>query len=122
MLFTVSIERHFWASHQLVMSDGSKEPAHNHNWVVVAEVSSKTLDDAGIVMDFCQLEDMVDEVVAEFDNARLDGIDYFRRNNPSAENVAKYVYEKLEPQLPDDVKLALVRVVEDQGCSAKFSK
>jgi len=104
------------------MSDGSKEPAHNHNWVVVAEVSSKTLDDAGIVMDFCQLEDMVDEVVAEFDNARLDGIDYFRRNNPSAENVAKYVYEKLEPQLPDDVKLALVRVVEDQGCSAKFSK
>jgi len=104
------------------MGDGSKEPAHNHNLVVVAEVSSETLDDAGIIMDFCQLEDMVDEIVGEFDNVRLEGIGYFRRNNPSAENVAKYVYEKLEPQLPDDVKLALVRVVEDRGCSAKFSK
>jgi 6-pyruvoyltetrahydropterin/6-carboxytetrahydropterin synthase len=122
VLFAVSIERHFWASHQLAMGNGSKEPAHSHNWVVVAEVSSETLDDAGIIMDFCRLEDMVDEVVGEFDNARLEGIGYFRRNNPSAENVAKYVYEKLEPQLPDDVKLVWVRVVEDRGCSAKFSK
>lgn len=104
------------------MGDGSKEPAHNHNWAVVAEVSSEALDDAGIIMDFCRLEEMIDEIVGEFDNVRLERIGYFRRNNPSAENVARYVYEKLEPQLPDDVKLALVRVVEDRGCSAKFSK
>ena len=121
-MFTVSIERHFWASHQLVLGDGSKEPAHNHNWAVIAEVGSTEVDDTGVVIDFCRLEEMVDEVVAEFDNARLEGIDYFRRNNPSAENVARYVYEKLEPGFPEGVKLECVRVVEERGCSAKFSK
>ena len=36
-------------------------------------------------------------------------------------NVAKYVYEQLEPKLSRGIKLEAVRVVEEPGCSAKFS-
>jgi 6-pyruvoyltetrahydropterin/6-carboxytetrahydropterin synthase len=90
--------------------------------MVVAEVGSKNLDDSGMVMDFALLEEMVDEVVAEFDNAQLERIDYFQHNNPSAENVARYVYDRLESQLPEGVRLECVRVVEERGCSARFSK
>ncbi len=121
-MFTVSVETHFWASHQLTLPDGSKEPPHRHNWSVTADVSSEALNNIGLVMDFRQLKAMVDKTIAEFDNMALDKIDYFQRNNSSAENVAGYIYEKLEPRLPESVKLEAVRVVEGPGCSAKFAK
>ncbi len=129
-MFTVSVETHFWASHQLVLPDGSKESLHNHNWSVTADVSSDKLDSMAVVMDFQKLKAMVDNIVAEFDNTRLNEISYFQQtsassvesNNPSAENVAKYIYEKLRPKLPKGVKLQSIRVAEEPGCSAKFGE
>jgi len=121
-MFTIRVETHFRASHQLALPDGSKEPLHHHNWAVTAEVSSDKLNSMGFVMDFCRLKAEVDKTIAEFDNIPLDSIDYFRRNNSSAENVAKYIFDKLEPKLPSGVKLRSIRVVEEPGCSAKFGK
>jgi len=119
-MFTVSVETYFWASHRLVLPDGSKEPLHNHNWSVTADVSSEKLDSMAVVMDFQKLKEMVDNIVAEFDNTTLNEISYFQQNNPSAENVAKFIYEKLGPKLPKGVKLQSIRVVEEPGCSAKY--
>jgi len=124
-MFTISVETHFWASHQLVLPDGSKESVHNHNWSVTAELSSEKLDSMAVVMDFQKLKAMVDNIVAEFDNPDLSGlneISYFKQNSPSAENVAKYIYEKLLIKLPKGVKLQSIRIVEEKGCSAKFSE
>jgi len=121
-LFSVSVETHFWASHQSTLPDGSKELLHRHNWVVTADVGSSELNNMGLVMDFRRLKAMVDNIVAEFDNIQLEKLDYFQRNSSSAESVAKYIYEKLEPKLPRDLKLNHIRVVEQPGCSAKFGK
>jgi len=52
----------------------------------------------------------------------LDSIDYFQRNNSSAENVTKYIYEELETKLPKGIKLNHVKVIEEPGCSAKYGK
>ena len=146
-MFTVSVETHFRASHQLALppaeggrsaSKGSRstgtEPEHYHNWLVTADVSSNKLNSRGVVMDFHRLKAAVDNIVAELDNTALHRTDYFRRNDPSAENVAKYIYEKLEPKLPKGVKLQSIRVVEGPArrrqagsrlplaaCSAKFT-
>ena len=121
-MFTISVETNFWASHQLTLPDGSKEPPHRHNWSVTVDVSTEALNSMGLVMDFRQLKAMVDKTIAEFDNIPLDRIGYFQRNNSSAENVAKYIYEKLLIKLPKGVKLQSIRIVEEQGCSAKFSE
>ncbi|UCG58768.1 MAG: 6-carboxytetrahydropterin synthase [Phycisphaerales bacterium] len=121
-MFAVSVETEFRASHQLVLSDGSTEDAHDHNWRVLAEVSSERLNDAGLVMDFERLKSAIDNIVAQFENKPLNTIDYFRRHNPSAENVAKYVYEKLELELPGGLGLEHITVVEEPNCSARFTK
>jgi 6-pyruvoyltetrahydropterin/6-carboxytetrahydropterin synthase len=133
-MFTVSVETHFRASHQLDLppdedkrsaSKGSgstgTEPEHYHNWLVTANVSSNKLDSRGVVMDFHKLRAAVDNIVAQLDNTALNRTDYFRQNKPSAENVAKYIYEKLEPKLPKGVKLRNITVIEEPGCSAKFA-
>ncbi len=121
-MFTISVETSFWASHQLLLPEGSKEPVHHHNWLVSAGLSSEKLNSMAVVMNFQKLKAMLDDIVAEFDNTSLNEISYFRQNNPSAENVARYIYEKLRAKLPEGVKLQNVRVVEEPGCTANFSE
>lgn len=121
-MFTVSVETQFQASHGLVLLNGSREAMHRHDWLVIADVSSERLNSIGLVIDFHQLKAELDNIVSEFDNGSLTTVAYFRRNNPSAENVARYIYEKLEPRLPRGLKLEYITVVEEPGCSAKFTK
>ena len=121
-MFTIGIQTCFSAYHQLTLTDGSKEPLHHHKWLVKASVSSDGLNDMGLVIDFRRLKTAVDSVVSVFENNRLETLDYFQRNNSSAENVAQYIYEKLEPKLPDGVKLDFVSAMEKGACTAKFSK
>ena len=120
-MFTVSVEMSFNASHQLALPDGSKEPTHSHNWSVTAEVAARELDNMGVVMDFHKLRAELADIIAQFDNAQLAAIDYFRQNNQSAENVAKYIYEKLRTKLPQDLDIRGVKVGEEQGCWAKYA-
>lgn len=120
-MFTISVEKRFWASHQLALPDGSKEPKHHHNWSVTADVGSGSLNSMGLVMDFGQLKKLLSDIVAELDNTTLDSTDYFQKNSSSAENVAKYIHEKLRTKLPKAVILQSVKVVEEPGCSAIFS-
>lgn len=128
-MFTISVKTHFWASHKLalsksrrVASDNFKEPPHQHNWSVTAEVTSNRLNELGLVMDFNQLKSMLDEITAGFDNKSLEKFDYFQKSSPSAENIAKFIYENLKPKLPKGIKLQSIIVVEEPGCSAKFTK
>ena len=121
-MFTIRVETHFQASHRLALPDGSMEPSHDHDWLVTADVSRVKLDKMGLVMNFQKLKAMLDETVRDFDNTALDTIRCFQRSNSSAENVAKYIYEKLQAKLPEGVKLRSVRVMEEPGCSAEFSE
>jgi 6-pyruvoyltetrahydropterin/6-carboxytetrahydropterin synthase len=121
-MFSISVETSFMASHQLILPGGSKEPSHQHTWMVTAEVGRNNLSRMGLVMNFHRLRSLVDEIISEFDGAALEKISYFQHNNPSAENVAKYIYDKLKPKLSKSVKLLSIAVLEEAGCSAKFSE
>lgn len=73
-------------------------------------------------MDFNRLKTVLDNVLAGFDDKQLNDNPYFRKNNPSAENVARYVFEEIEHKLPGGVRLESVKVVEEPGCVAEFHK
>ena len=126
-MFTVSVETRFRASHRLALpalpaSKGSRstgtEPLHYHDWLVTADVGSNKLNSTGFVMDFHRLKAALDNIVADAAPKMTDKRSFGAA--PSAENVARYIYEKLEPKLPKGVKLQNIRVVEEPGCSAKF--
>ncbi len=120
-MFTVIIETGFTASHQLTRLDGEKELIHSHNWRVIAEVGSEKLNNMGLVMDFRRLKSFLDKILEPFENRQLEEFEVFQKNSSSAENVAEYVHKNLKSMLSDRVRLESVTVVEELGCSAKFS-
>lgn len=121
-MFTISIETRFAASHQLTLPDGSKEPIHQHDWTVTASVSSDKLNPTGVVIDFRRLRSILDNILEEFNNILLNDAGCFDDINPTAENVAKYIYQKLKPELPKGVELAGVTICEEAGCLAEFQE
>jgi 6-pyruvoyltetrahydropterin/6-carboxytetrahydropterin synthase len=110
-MFQITAQRDFSASHQLKLYDGSLEPLHGHNWRVRVMVSAPKLDRIGVVMDFHELERLLDEIVGSFHNAHLNERAPFRDGvNPSAENVALHVAQQLK--LPGHVRLVSVEAWE----------
>ena len=118
-LYIISVETHFKASHQLLLACGTKESEHSHDWKVSAQVCSSKLSE-GICMDFNKLKAELDYIVSEFDNISLNNTEAFNEHNPSAEMIAKYIYEQLEPSLPKGIKLNHVEVAEQSCYRAKY--
>jgi 6-pyruvoyltetrahydropterin/6-carboxytetrahydropterin synthase len=121
-LYTVIVETTFNAQHHLTLSDGTKEPLHRHNWRVVCAVSAQTLDKMGLAIDFNRLTAMIDNIAAELEGKQLEIVPIFKNINSSAENVAEYMYNRLEKMLAANVKLEYVEVTEAPHCRVRYSK
>lgn len=118
MPFEITTTRYFSAAHQLRLYDGSLEPLHGHNWVLRVIVARPQLDEIGVVMDFHELERLVDQIVGPMHNRHLNDLPAFASLNPSAENVAMYIGVGLK--LPNTVKLVSVEVWETPQNSATY--
>ena len=123
-MFAVTVEGSFTAEHQLTMADGEKEDLHSHGWIVKVSVSAEKLDNTGIAVDFIELKQIIDDVTCPFEGKILEELNLFGSPgiNASAENIARYIFDGIEPKLSGDVKLESVKVREAKGCWAKYSK
>ena len=119
MAFDITARREFSAAHQLRLYDGSLEPLHGHNWVVVVTVSADRLDEIGVVMDFHELERLLDRILAPLHNSHLNDVEPFKSDlNPTTENVAFHIARNL--QLPPPVRVKSVEVWETAANSAIY--
>ena len=118
MPFQITTTREFSASHQLRLYDGSLEPLHGHNWVVKVTVATSKLDGIGVVMDFHELERLVDVVLTPMHNSHLNQLEKFATLNPSAENVAWHIAQSLI--LPAGINLVSAEVWETRSNSAIY--
>jgi 6-pyruvoyltetrahydropterin/6-carboxytetrahydropterin synthase len=121
MPFQISTTREFAAAHALRLYDGSLEPVHGHNWRVRVTVAAPALDPIGVVMEFHELERLVDEILAPLHNRPLNEVPPFVDDlNPSAENVALHVGRAITATLPAVVRLTSVEVWETSTNRATY--
>jgi 6-pyruvoyltetrahydropterin/6-carboxytetrahydropterin synthase len=117
MPFEITTTREFSAAHQLRLYDGSLEPLHGHNWRVKVIVSADKLDAIGVVMDFHELERLVDAIITPLHNRHLNDLPAFETLNPSAENVAWHIGQSLKLSA---ARLVSVEVWETTNNSAVY--
>jgi 6-pyruvoyltetrahydropterin/6-carboxytetrahydropterin synthase len=120
-MYQVMIEERFSAAHQLRDKDGKSENLHGHNWKVRAEVVGKTVDETGLVLDFRKLKAVLHVILAPFEHAYLNEIEPFNKQNPSSENIARWIYDCLAATLPDKLaRVARVVVWESEDSGAAY--
>jgi 6-pyruvoyltetrahydropterin/6-carboxytetrahydropterin synthase len=99
-MYEVSVEDTFAAAHNLRHYKGKCENLHGHNYKVRVIVAAKELDAVGLVYDFVQLKQVMQSVLRSLDHKYLNEIPPFDKLNPSAENLARHIYDEASKQLP----------------------
>ncbi len=120
-MYEVTIRMHFDAAHFLREYGGRCENMHGHRYEVEVAVESAELNEIGLVFDFTRFKAAVGDLLARFDHHCMNEVPPFDRINPSAENIARTVFEDLGPRLAGTpVRLAWTRVYESPDSWATY--
>jgi len=98
-MYVIKVLSHFSGAHRLRHLHGKCESLHGHNWKIEVSVASDRLGKEGIVIDFGILKGKVEKVLKTLDHTFLNDLPSFSKEEPSSENIAKYIYERLEKDL-----------------------
>ena len=98
-MFEVTVEAGFSSGHYLRNYHGKCENPHGHNYRVLVTLAGAELDEAGLLLDFKLLKNLLRPVVDYLDHRMINDLAPFTELNPSAENLARYFYEKTSLQL-----------------------
>ena len=121
-MYQVSIQTQFSAAHFLRNYEGKCENLHGHNWKVEVTVSSETLDNTGMAIDFSILKQKTNSIIKQFDHSHLNEIPHFMKINPSSENIAAYIFNLLAKEFKNTaVRLTKVSVWESDTSKASYS-
>ena len=114
----------FEAAHRLPDYPGKCNRLHGHNWKVEVTIAGEQLDQLGMLIDFRELKMEVNKVIETLDHYYLNELEPFRTMNPTAENIARYIYTKLAAQLIDgrSVKIKAVKVWESPHSAAVYRR
>jgi len=116
-VYSVKIEGSFSSAHTLRQYKGKCEALHGHNWRVEAVARSLKLNKAGMVRDFHDLKGKLNSILEGLDHKYLNKIPYFKKSNPTSENIARFIYGKLKKKIP---QIKSVTVWESPSSSATY--
>jgi 6-pyruvoyltetrahydropterin/6-carboxytetrahydropterin synthase len=106
----------FEAAHRLtgVPADHKCSRLHGHSYRLEVHVAGDVDPESGMVMDFADIKTAAGPICEELDHHYLNEIDGLE--NPTSENVARWVWERLKPALPELSKI-VVRETCTSGCT-----
>ena len=121
-MYNLSIETNFSAAHHIKGHEGSCRRLHGHNWKIKVDVSAEKLNKIGIALDFQHLQDLTREVLKQFDHQYINEMPPFTDMNPTAENLARYIYEQIEGKLPEGIKMRKVSLWEGEKYCVEYNR
>ena len=121
-MYQISVEQHFDAAHFLRGYQGKCEALHGHRFLVVIKITASGVDDIGLAYDFAVLKQHIADILSGFDHTCLNETPPFDKINPSSENIASTIYNKLQPKLAGaPVSLSQVEVWESPQTGVIYS-
>jgi 6-pyruvoyltetrahydropterin/6-carboxytetrahydropterin synthase len=122
-MYEIDIERDFSAAHYLRGYNGDCSCLHGHNWVIQVVAKAEKLDEIGIAIDFKRLKAELEFLLDGLDHKNLNDLDYFKEANPTAENLAKIIFDLLSEKVNNgNVAIDRVRVCESPRSGATYYK
>ncbi|HUX66801.1 MAG TPA: 6-carboxytetrahydropterin synthase QueD [Terriglobales bacterium] len=123
-MFEISVEETFSSGHALRGYRGKCENPHGHNYKVRVCLAGTELNDIGLLYDFKDLKASIRQETERLDHQYLNDLEPFRELNPSAENLARFLYERLGEQMRGQapgIRVKSVTVYETDTTSAVYS-
>ena len=121
-MFSAAVQVVFSAAHHHPGLTPDCGRVHGHNYRAEATAEAEILT-KGMVVDFALLREKLKEAVQEWDHRLLNETEDFRSLPPTAEAIARRLYEKLDAHLPAGrYRLREVKIWETDDCWAGYKK
>ena len=117
-MYEIEMFSSFSSAHRLRGYKGKCENIHGHNWKVGVKIASDKLNKIGVVRDFADVKKRLKGVLQKLDHKDLNTIAYFKKANPTSENLAKFIYKELKKKLP----VSSISVWEADDSKATYSE
>jgi 6-pyruvoyltetrahydropterin/6-carboxytetrahydropterin synthase len=122
-MYEVSVDETFAAAHNLRDYHGKCEDLHGHNYKVRVVLAGKELDSTGLLYDFVELKRVIQDVIGSLDHKYLNELAPFDTLNPSAENIARHIFNRAAtelPKAPNAAAISSVTVWETETSAATY--
>jgi 6-pyruvoyltetrahydropterin/6-carboxytetrahydropterin synthase len=120
-MYEIEIITSFSAAHQLREYQGKCEHLHGHNYRIHVTARAAAPGAGGMVMDFGELKRAANVVAEKLDHSFLNDIEPFDKIEPSAENIAAFMFHEIAREMGDQAtKLHSVSVWESDSSRATF--
>ncbi len=121
--YTLKIITEFASAHSLRDYPGECRYLHGHNWKVETEISAHKLDELGMVIDFKAVKSATKTITDRLDHRYLNDIKPFDKINPTAENIAAFLYQALSEKLNNEVvKVKAITLWETERASVRYTE
>ncbi|HEC25163.1 MAG TPA: 6-carboxytetrahydropterin synthase QueD [bacterium] len=125
-MYELKVTSGFSSAHALKGYNGKCENIHGHNWQVELITVSDMLNDIGLVIDFKLLKKYLNEIMEMLDHKFINEIDFLNGLNPSAENIARLIYEEFEKKIKVgkyvNISVKRINVYETASSMASYYK
>jgi 6-pyruvoyltetrahydropterin/6-carboxytetrahydropterin synthase len=91
----------FSAAHAIRGHTRGCENLHGHNYRVRVHLRAGRLDNLGMVLDFADLKEIMQEILGPFDHRVINDIPPFDERNTTAELFSEYVFQEVSRRLAD---------------------
>ncbi len=121
-MFEIEVSAAFEAAHFIEGYAGKCSRLHGHNWQVTALVRGEELDALGMLVDFKVVKAELNKILDEFDHRFLNELDAFATDNPTAENLARKIFQRLAASeiFGGSAKLYAVKVHESPNSCVTY--
>ena len=120
-MYEVTIIKSFSAAHFLAEIGGKCEELHGHNFKVEVTVAASELSSTGLLIDFRVFKKWLGEILEDIDHKHLNILPPFAGINPSAENIAKYICEKMNIKVKmNGVNIVRVKIWESENPAVTY--
>ena len=121
-MFKLVVKKEFSSAHILVGHPGACKRMHGHNWVVEAKVEGDQINKIGMVIDFKDIKNELENIISKLDHQYLNDLEPFIENNPTAENISKFIYKELSKNInTDNIKVSEIKLWETNSSAVIYS-
>jgi 6-pyruvoyltetrahydropterin/6-carboxytetrahydropterin synthase len=122
-MYEITIIKSFSAAHLLSQIGGKCEELHGHNFRVEVTLAAPDLNESGLLIDFRVVKKWLSVILDQMDHKHLNELPCFAGINPSAENIAKYIYTSMEPKATESqVRIARIKVWESENAAVTYKE
>jgi 6-pyruvoyltetrahydropterin/6-carboxytetrahydropterin synthase len=121
--YTVRVTNYFCGAHRLRNYRGDCVQMHGHNYQLITEITANQLDELGMVIDFAYARPIIDEIVKQLDHKYFNEVAPFDKINPTAENIAAWLYQQISQRLNSErVRILAITLQETPYEAVRYTE